>query len=651
MLSEFNITTSGIQDPVYFEDLGQSSTGGYAHPTVSYNLLLEFYDYEISTSKDIQDAIDKGYITVTDENGNSITDICCVKLVKHELAGIEHTSTGLSELNALISDATLIDTDDSRLIDRFVPMAEPTGFENIIDSEISFSDSGPDMTFTIQPTVDTFNYWIKGVRYTVSSTGIIQISNDEGLHYIYYDGEILSETTSFTDDLLLDKALISIVYWDSDNGEHIYFADERHGITMDGVTHLFIHTVFGFTWLSGLALGNMTVDGDGDSNTHAQFSIANGTVRDEDLYFSIEDGNPQDLSTVAQIPIYYKLGASGNWRMKSSDDFPIIYDGTAGYVAPNGRLPYNQWTGDTWQLTEVSNNDFVLVHYFVNNDVEHPIIGIQGENIYSNLSNAREGATTELNTLNVSGLPLVEFAPIASVIYQTGTGYANTPQARIKSTDTGGDYINWRGSGLSQSVVSGSHANLSELDYVSSGHTDFQRSAYITTSDPTADNDDIDTAALGRIFNAGDVWINSDDENTFICKDATTGAAIWRKFAKGSKDIHIDMGNTGISVCNTSDLRWNRVRSLIFRGTDVVGIPTSVKFITSAVAGETGDIRLRDVVNNLTIAQINAFGETRTIQTDSSLVNLPTDETIFEIQMQSNGGSLVRCSHVVICFD
>jgi hypothetical protein len=108
-------------------------------------------------------------------------------------------------------------------------------------------------------------------------------------------------------------------------------------------------------------------------------------------------------------------------------------------------LPYNQFTGGVWQLTEVANNDFVLVHFFGTNDKDAPVVGIQGTSTYSNVTAARNAASTEITSL--SGLPFAEFVAIGSVVFQTADGYTNTPKARVRSVN-GGDYVDFRGTQL-----------------------------------------------------------------------------------------------------------------------------------------------------------------------------------------------------------
>jgi len=220
---------------------------------------------------------------------------------------------------------------------------------------------------------------------------------------------------------------------------------------MDGATHTYLHTVFGARYLSGLALQNFSVNGTGDLATDAQFTSDSGTLRDEDLLIT--------LAAETQIAILYRQGQL--WRKKTADAFPIIYSGTAGYTGANGRLPYNQFTGGSWQLTQVSNNKFVLVHFFGTNDKETPVVGIQGIAEYNDVTAARVAANSEITSL--SGLPFAEFVAIGSVVFETANGYANVPKARVRSVN-GGDYVDFRGTQLyTPAGVATTHSLLSGL--------------------------------------------------------------------------------------------------------------------------------------------------------------------------------------------
>ena len=50
---------------------------------------------------------------------------------------------------------------------------------------------------------------------------------------------------------------------------------------------------------------------------------------------------------------------------------------------------------------------------------------------------------------------------------------------------------------------------------------------YVTTSDPTANNDGVDTASIGQAFSVGDHWINTSTNQIYVCVDNSTGAAVW----------------------------------------------------------------------------------------------------------------------------
>jgi hypothetical protein len=329
---------------------------------------------------------------------------------------------------------------------------EPTGFATRTESTTSFSDSGPDRTFAIAPVGASFEFYVKGIKFTKTSAETIQIPNLAGNHFIFYNASgILSSTQVASSVLFKENALLSVVYWNTETSTHSYFAEERHGLVMDGETHSYLHTVFGAQYLSGLALQGFTVNGNGSLAAHAQFVADEGTIRDEDLLLT--------LAAQTEIPVLFRQGSL--WRKKTADSFPVIYSGTAGYTGASGRLPYNQLVSGSWQLTEIANNDFVLVHIFATNDKETPIVAIQGTATYLNVTAARLAASTEITSL--SGLPFAEFVALGSVVFESSNSYTNTPKARTRSIN-GGDYVDFRGTQLYTAAgVATNHGLLSGL--------------------------------------------------------------------------------------------------------------------------------------------------------------------------------------------
>jgi hypothetical protein len=330
---------------------------------------------------------------------------------------------------------------------------DKTGWPILTDSDISISFDDGTRTLTLTP-ASLIEYWIGGVSYTISVADTVTISDIEGLWFIYYVGSVLTPNQTVWDIEDNDKALVCLIYWDATNNKAIRLGREWHTFIMDHMTHQRLHTQ-GTIYKSGLTLGNMTTDGDGSSDTHAQFSVADGVITDEDLDNIITDDSPQDLSTIAQIPIFYLSGATPVWRRVDATNFPVTTTGT-------GRAAWNELTGGSWQLTEVTNNQYVLYHYFATNDVVHPIIGIVGQADHTTLIAARSAAETEINSLITSGLPTIEYIPIATVIWQTANAYTNTPKSRIRTTSDGDDYISWLG--VDRQAIGATPTSHTQLD-------------------------------------------------------------------------------------------------------------------------------------------------------------------------------------------
>lgn len=331
---------------------------------------------------------------------------------------------------------------------------EPTGHLDRTQSVMTFDD-GTRM-FSIAPANghQYFEFVFRGKSFKRYSSDYLELSNVEGVHFIYYDsnGNLVDDPSTPDVDLSLDVVYTSIVYWSVTEQRAIYFGEERHGSTMDGVTHSYLHSTVGTAFSFGHQLQSFIIDGDGMLDAHSQFSVADGQIRDEDIIHNITNNNPQQLSTIAHIPVYYRMTTQGDWRKKDADAFPLIYSGTAGYVGVNGRPAYNSYIGGVWGLTEVTNNDYFLIHVFATNDLAYPIISICGINIYNTKPAAYSGAVNEIKSL--VGLPFQEFTPIGTVICKTLTSYVNTTKTTFIRTDFGGNYIDFRKASLTPSTTS-----------------------------------------------------------------------------------------------------------------------------------------------------------------------------------------------------
>lgn len=338
-----------------------------------------------------------------------------------------------SALDQLAQRVKAAETSTIGINDIITATKEPTGFVNRTDSTISFDSSTK--TFSISPSATSYDVFVKGKKFTKTTSQIAILPPTAGNHFIFFNEDgLLSQTTTYTTSLFEDNALVSIVYWNTDTNTHSYFADERHGLVMDGASHSYLHTVFGARYLTGLALKDLTVDGTGTLDAEATYNADGGQIRDEDILFQI--------SPSATFPVLYRQGSL--WRKKPADGFPVIYNGTAGYTGTT--IAYNEFIGGNWQLTETTNNNYVLIHMFATNDIQTPVIAILGTNQYANTPEARAGALVELASL--TGLPFAEFVAIGTVIFQTSNSYSNTPKAITRSTAAGESYVDFRGTQL-----------------------------------------------------------------------------------------------------------------------------------------------------------------------------------------------------------
>ena len=323
----------------------------------------------------------------------------------------------------------------------FIDTQEPTGFKTRDTSQIAFNNAN--RTFTISATGTEFNVWLHAREFTRQSESV-QIPDTSGIHFFYFDypDNVIKTTMIATSELFLNTALVALVYWRADQQKAIYFADERHGIVMDGATHQHMHLSLGAQYRTGLGLYNFQADQNGSLNSHAQFACQNGVIADEDLTINIVDGAPQELAPIANIPVFYRYGSTSSpWYKKDADGFPLIMAGQIPQYTTGVRPCYNSLVGDSWQVAQVPNNQFLLVHILATNDINHPIIAILG-NTYNTKSAAREAIQTEIGSL--TNLPVLEFVKLGSVIYECADSYINTVKARVATIDGTLPYYDFR---------------------------------------------------------------------------------------------------------------------------------------------------------------------------------------------------------------
>jgi hypothetical protein len=304
---------------------------------------------------------------------------------------------------------------------------EPTGFENRTDSTITFNNGS--RQFSITPTGANFKVWVGGELFTKTAVETITIPNTTGIYYIYYDstGTLQQKTTFFT---LSAEAPVAYIYWNATDAQNYYFAEERHGITLDWATHEYLHRTRGAAFASGFSISNYVVGGNGSSNSHLQLDLAGGTFFDEDIPVVIVSSNTptantweQDLAGPARIPVVYKSGTA--WKRDAATDYPV----KAGTTRPT----YNLNTAGNWTTPDVTNNQYVAYWIVGTHSLGNPVIAIMGQREDNNISNASSGNTWD--ALDLSGFPSLEFRPLWRILVQVADAYTNTIKGSIVQID------------------------------------------------------------------------------------------------------------------------------------------------------------------------------------------------------------------------
>jgi hypothetical protein len=334
----------------------------------------------------------------------------------------------LDNLNdVIISDATpgqILQFDGNNWVNTVNATMEPIGFENKADSVISFNKTSRE--FSISPASTSYSVWCVGKKFTKTITETIQIPNNPALHFIFFDseGRLGTRQSYFNWD---SEAPVSYVYWNADDQEAYFFADERHGIVLDWATHEYLHRTRGAAIANGFGVNNFTITGLGASNADAQIDIANGTFFDEDLQVDITHSTSPTLNTWQQrlqggayIPVFYRL--NNHWKKDTATQFPLK-QGTS-------RPQYNLNSGGTWSSVDVGNNRFAISWIIATNNLNEPIIAVLGQNTYGDKGSAEADF---YGSLDLDGFPIVEFRPLYKIVYECKDSYTNTPHAAFRT--------------------------------------------------------------------------------------------------------------------------------------------------------------------------------------------------------------------------
>jgi len=264
-----------------------------------------------------------------------------------------------------------------------------------LTSQTTFADGSTalaDRTVALyhDPTKASFSYWFEGELIEVTGIKTYQVPVS-GANYLCFNSSGDLEIENDARTVIMHKALVALVY--NNETDNIFFADERHGLVMDGHTHLNLHQTRGFKWAK--AGGGCEVYG--ISNSATTFTkISESKYTDEDIRMSIPE--------ITTAPFMYK-NSSGFWVLTAEDD-------ALGHT-DSGDLQYNPVAGG---LSNVSGGDYIIMSMWATNNKRYPIVKIIGQDIFTARGDARDRLSAYVTELSTDGLPAPEMIPFASYI-------------------------------------------------------------------------------------------------------------------------------------------------------------------------------------------------------------------------------------------
>jgi hypothetical protein len=288
-----------------------------------------------------------------------------------------------------------------------VPGGEPIGFVDRAQSTIAFDDAS--RVFTITPVGTSFDYYSGGLLRTKDAAESVTLADVDGLHFVYYAGtQLTHSTTAWT---LEDPNVVPVaaVLYDTAVGNKGILLEERHGIVMDGATHLRLHSVDGAKLVSGGTCSGY-VPNASTADTDTNFGISSTVIADEDLRSTLPA-----LADGDAITRMWRTGADGTWTWDSSATFPKV--GVSGtYIAKNV-------LSGTWGLADIGNNSFVNWWLLAIPSAANPYVLIPGQTEHSTLSLA---TAETISSLSWGSVPFTEAVPLARVTYGAKSSYSGT---------------------------------------------------------------------------------------------------------------------------------------------------------------------------------------------------------------------------------
>lgn len=278
----------------------------------------------------------------------------------------------------------------------------------------------------------TFYYFNKSVKYIKTSFNESLIhANSIGIFFVYFQGEVLN--ISSTPWVLGEVVPVAVIEYNNTVASTFWLGPqgrllcERHGSRMGGDNHQEAHDRIGCYALDGgFALAGYTQASGSGGLTANTFSIDSGTIKDEDNK-TILPAVPDNNGVGNVYTIRYKLGSQWLW-----------FKSNLPYLFTNSNILYNPIVNALGSLVQVTSNTNYVSMFMAGVPLLDPEIGLPsgfgyefiiGQWVDTTITNARNRVW---NSLDLSGLPAPEYAPLYQIIFQRQNSYDDNGNCRIE---------------------------------------------------------------------------------------------------------------------------------------------------------------------------------------------------------------------------
>ena len=282
--------------------------------------------------------------------------------------------------------------------------SDESGTYTLLTGQTHFADGTILADRTLMMYHDTgetsFSYWRQGILVEVEDAKFLQVDSDFKGYVGFNAAGELDNTVTDVRELIVRTPLTNYLYLNGTEGTVEWFADERHGIVMDGQTHLQQHQDRGFFIANGLDIHGIV------NNGTTYTGVDSGNCGDEDIKAAI--------AAASTAPKLRLDGAASEWIHSDDDNKFALFVGA--------QVVYNDVSG-TPTLTPIGSDRVVMTLIATNNKL-HPLVWLVGQELHATRGVARARANSSYWRIRLNGLPSNEFRPVCSVIINnesTGT--------------------------------------------------------------------------------------------------------------------------------------------------------------------------------------------------------------------------------------